>query len=519
MQVTQPGNPASRLLQARDSSGGTALSLSARLRANWFSNVRADLVSGLLVALALIPEAIGFSIVAGVDPKIGLFTAFTVAVTIAFAGGRPGMISAATGSMSIVMTDLVRQHGLNYLFATTIVTGLVQVVCARLRVARLMWFVPRSVMVGFVCALGIIIFSAQLPQFEGANWQMYAMLLAGLAIIHGLPRFTQAVPSPLVAIVVLTAVSIGLGAHVRTVGDMGALPTSLPTFGVPVVPLNLETVSIVAPYALILTTVGLLESLLTAQIIDDLTDTPSDKNRETLGQGIANVVTGFFGGMAGCALIGQSMINIRAGGRTRLSTLSAGLLLLFLIFVLSDWVARIPLGALAAVMFTVAFGTVDWAALRAFRVAPVGETIVTIVTVATVMKTNDLALGVLVGVLLSAVLFARRIAHLVTVDSRLSRDGKTRTYRVVGQIFFGSVEPFIASFDVGEAVEHVEIGLDQAHLWDSSAIAALDKVILKFRRNQVTVHLTGLNEASRSLLDVLGVQHQSASQPTRDAGR
>jgi sulfate permease, SulP family len=475
------------------------------LQASWFSNVRVDLVSGLLVALALIPEAIGFSIVAGVDPRIGLYTSFTIAVTIAFAGGRPGMISAATGSMAVVLADLVRDHGLAYLFATTVLTGIVQVVCAQLRIAQLMRFVPRSVMVGFVCALAIFIFTAQLPQFEGANWQMYAMVAAGLAIIHLLPRFTTVVPSPLVAIVVLTAISIGLGADVRTVGDMGALPTALPTLALPVVLLTLDTLAIVVPYALILTTVGLLESLLTAQIVDDMTDTPSDKNRETLGQGIANVVTGLFGGMAGCAMIGQSVINIRAGGRTRLSTLSAGILLLFLILVLGNWVARIPLGALAAVMFTVAFGTFDWAALKAIRVAPRGESVVTVATVATVIQTHDLALGVLVGVLLSAVLFARRIAHLVRVESRPSADGTTRYYRVVGQIFFASVDQFVDSFDFSEKVGSVEIGLEDAHLWDSSAVAALDKVLLKFSRNNVRVRLVGLNQASESLLDLLGV--------------
>jgi sulfate permease, SulP family len=443
--------------------------------------------------------------VAGVDPKVGLYASFTIAVTIAFAGGRPGMISAATGAMAVVLTGLVRDHGLQYLFATTILTGVLQVVFARLKLAQLMRFVPRSVMVGFVCALAIVIFMAQLPQFEGANWQMYAMVAAGLAIIYTLPRFTRAVPSPLVAIVVLTAVSIGLGADVRAVGDMGALPSALPSFALPNVPLTLETLRVVLPYALTLMMVGLIESLLTAQIVDDMTDTPSDKNREAQGQGIANVVTGFFGGMAGCAMIGQSVINIRAGGRTRLSTLSAGVLLIFLLAVLGDWVGRIPLGALVAVMFMVSFGTFDWAFLRAVRVAPRGETLVTVATIATVVQTRDLSLGVLVGVLLSAVLFARRIAHLVAVESRLSADGKTRSYRVTGQIFFVSVEQFVAGFDFDEKVERVEIGFDHAHLWDSSAVAALDKVIGKFRKNGVAVRLLGVNEASKTLLDLLGV--------------
>jgi SulP family sulfate permease len=426
------------------------------------------------------------------------------------------MISAATGAMAVVLVDLVRLHGLEYMFAATVLTGVLQIGFARLKLAQLMRFVPRSVMVGFVCALAIVIFTAQLPQFAGANWQMYALVAAGLAIIYTLPRFTRAVPSPLVAIIVLSAVSIGLGADVRTVGDMGALPSALPTFALPSVPLTLETLRIILPYSVTLMMVGLIESLLTAQIVDDLTDTPSDKNREAQGQGLANIVTGFFGGMAGCAMIGQSGINIRAGGRTRLSTLSAGVFLIFLLGVLGDLVGRIPLGALVAVMFMVSIGTFDWAALRAVRTAPRGETVVTVATVATVIQTHDLSLGVLVGVVLSAILFARRIAHLVAVESRLSADGKTRSYRVTGQIFFVSVEQFVASFDFDEQVERVEIGFDHAHLWDSSAVAALDKVILKFRRNGVAVRLSGVNQASKTLLDLLGV-HDRPGPVRRDA--
>jgi SulP family sulfate permease len=380
-----------------------------------------------------------------------------------------------------------------------------------------MRFVPRSVMVGFVCALAIVIFMAQLPQFEGANWQMYAMVAAGLAIIYTLPRFTRAVPSPLVAIVILTIISIGVGADVRTVGDMGQLPTALPHFGLPAVPLTLETLAIIAPYALTLAMVGLIESLLTAQIVDEMTDTTSDKHREAQGQGIANIVNGFFGGMAGCAMIGQSGINVRAGGRTRLSTLSAGVFLIILIFILGESVARIPLGALVSVMFMVSIGTFDWGALRAVRVAPRGETIVTVATVATVIQTHDLARGVLVGVLLSAVLFAGKIAHLVDVQSHLSADGKTRSYRVTGQLFFVSVEQFMTSFDFEEQIEWVEIGLDHAHLWDSSAVAALDKVILKFRRNGAQVRLVGANQASRTLLDQLA-RHERPAALLRDSG-
>lgn len=467
------------------------------------------MLSGILVALALVPEAIGFAIVAGVDPKVALYASFTIAVSIAFVGGRPGMISAATGAMAVVMVDLVKDHGLPYLFAATVLTGVLQIVIGRLKLARVMRFVPRSVMVGFVCALALVIFMAQLPQFEGANWQMYAMVGAGLAIIYTLPRLTRAIPSPLVAIIVLTVLSIALGADVRTVGDMGALPTALPTFALPAVPLTLETLRIVLPYSLTLAAVGLLESLLTAAIIDDMTDTASDKHREAQGQGIANIVTGFFGGMAGCAMIGQSVINIRAGGRTRLSTLCAGALLLFFILVLGDWVARIPLGALVAVMFMVSIGTFDWAALKAVRTAPAGETVVTVATVATVIQTHDLAKGVLVGVLLSAILFARKIAHLVSVDNYVSDDGALRTYRVHGQLFFASVNDFIAAFDMQDSVRRVEIDLTHAHLWDSSAVAALDKVVLKLRRNGVAVGVVGLNQASATLLDAVGVHHKA----------
>ena len=470
----------------------------------WFSNVRNDLLAGTVVALALIPEAIAFSIIAGVDPKIGLYASFSIAIITAILGGRPGMISAATGAMALLMTPLVKEYGLNYLFATTILTGILQIIWGWVKLGNQMRFVPRAVMVGFVNALAILIFGAQLPQLEGVSWVVYVMVAAGLGIIYGLPRLTKAVPSPLVAIVVLTGVAIAMGLDIPTVGDMGTLPTTLPTFALPIVPLNFETLEIILPYALALSLVGLLESFLTANVIDDLTDTSSDKNQESLGQGIANIVTGCFGGMAGCAMIGQSVINIRSGGRTRLSSLSAGVLLLLCILLLSNWVARIPMAALVAVMIMVSISTFSWNSLRNVRYIPKSETAVTITTVMITLLTHNLAMGVIVGVALSAIFFSRKIAALVFVDSLLSEDGTERIYSVNGQIFFVSVESFINAFDFREKLEKVTINLTHAHLWDQSAVDAVDKMVLRFRKRGVKVELIGLNDASATLLDRLG---------------
>jgi SulP family sulfate permease len=477
----------------------------ARLKREWFSNIRGDLMAGVVVALALIPEAIAFSIIAGVDPKVGLFASFIIAVTTAFLGGRQGMISAATGAMALLMVTLVAQHGVEYLFAATILTGLLQLAFRAGRLSRYMKFIPRSVMTGFVNALAILIFLAQLPQFSGATWHMYAMVAAGLLIIYGLPRVTRAVPSPLVAIVVLTGVSLLTGVQVRTVGDMGTLPGTLPLFHIPQVPLTLETLRIIFPYALTLAFVGLLESLLTAAVVDEMTDSPSCKHSEAFGQGAANVVTGFFGGMAGCAMIGQSVINVRSGGRGRLSTLCAGVVLLFLILVLGEWVARIPMGALVAVMVMVAIGTFDWKSLGAMRRLPTGESLVMLATVGTVVLTHDLAKGVVVGVVLSALFFARTVAKLVQVTSTLSEDGTRRSYAVRGEVFFVSVESFVAAFDFREPLAHVDIDLTHAHVWDASAVNAVDRVVLKFRARGVDVSLSGLNEASATLLGRLAV--------------
>ena len=311
----------------------------------WSSNFRRDIVAGAVVALALIPQAIAFSIIAGADPKVGLYASFSIAVIIAFVGGRPGMISAATGAMALLMVDLVKNHGLQYLLAATLLTGVIQIVAGFFRLGDLMRFVSRSVVTGFVNALAILIFLAQLPEFKGAGWPMHAMVAAGLTIIYVLPRFTKAVPSPLVCIVALTAFSMLVGLDLRTVGDMGELPSSLPVFLFPEVPLNLETLWIILPTAIPLAIVGLLESLMTATIVDDMTDTGSSKNRECAGQGIANIVAGIFGGMAGCAMIGQSVINVKSGGRGRLSAFAAGAILLVLIVVLGDYVKQIGAGA------------------------------------------------------------------------------------------------------------------------------------------------------------------------------
>ncbi len=471
----------------------------------WFSNLKNDLLAGAVVALALIPEAIAFSIIAGVDPKVGLYASFCIAIITAFLGGRPGMISAATGAMALLLTPLVREHGLNYLFATTILTGILQIIWGWVKLGNQMRFVPRAVMLGFVNALAILIFNAQLPQLENVPGLVYVMVAAGLGIIYGLPRITKAVPSPLVAIVVLTAMSMSAGWEIPTVGDMGTLPTTLPSLSVPLVPLNFETIEIILPYALALSLVGLLESFLTANVIDDLTDTSSNKNQEAMGQGIANIATGFFGGMAGCAMIGQSVINIRSGGRTRLSTLSAGIFLLLCILLLGDWVAQIPMAALVAVMIMVSISTFSWGSIRNIRYIPKSETAVMLTTVAITLLTHNLAIGVVVGVALSAIFFSRKIAQLVFVESQLKEAGTERVYRVNGQIFFVSVETLLNAFDFREKLEKVTIDLTHAHLWDHSAVDAVDKMVLRFRKRGVQVQLIGLNEASATLLDRLAI--------------
>ncbi len=477
----------------------------ASLKQAWFSNTKNDLLAGLVVALALIPEAIAFSIIAGVDPKVGLYASFSIAVIIAFTGGRPGMISAATGAMALLMVTLVKEHGLEYLFAATILTGLLQIIAGWIRLGELMRFVSRSVVTGFVNALAILIFMAQLPELTGVTWHVYAMTAAGLGIIYGLPYLTTAVPSPLVAIVVLTAVAIAFGIDIRTVGDMGELPSTLPQFLVPDVPLTLETLQIIFPYSMTLMVVGLLESLMTATIVDDLTDTTSNKNRECVGQGVANVATGFIGGMAGCAMIGQSVINVKSGGRGRLSTLVAGLLLLIMVVFLGDWVSQIPMAALVAVMIMVSIGTFNWDSIRNLREHPKSSSVVMIATVIVTVATHDLARGVLTGVLLSGFFFAHKVGRIMRVESRACEDGRARTYTIYGQVFFASADRFVQVFDFQEVIDKVYIDVSKAHFWDITAVSALDKVIIKFRREGTEIEVIGLNEASATMVDRFAV--------------
>jgi SulP family sulfate permease len=482
------------------------------LKQDWLSNVRNDLLAGLVVALALIPEAIAFSIIAGVDPKVGLYASFCIAVITAFTGGRPGMISAATGAMALLMVTLVREHGLQYLLAATVLTGILQIIAGWVRLGALMRFVSRSVITGFVNALAILIFLAQLPELTGVTWHVYAMTAAGLGIIYLFPLLTKAVPSPLVAIVALTAVAIALGLDIRTVGDMGQLPDSLPVFLLPDVPLTLETLQIIFPVAATLTVVGLLESLMTASLIDELTDTASDKNRECIGQGIANIGSGFIGGMAGCAMIGQSVINIKSGGRGRLSSLAAGVFLLAMLMLAGDWVARIPMAALVAVMIMVSIGTLNWQSIRELTVNPKSSSVVMLATVAVTVATHDLAKGVLTGVLLSGFFFAHKVGQILVIRSQAGEEGRVRTYQVVGQVFFASADRFNAAFDFREVIEKVVIDVSRAHFWDITAVSALDKVVIKFRREGTDVEVVGLNAASATLVDKFAVHDKDGAE-------
>lgn len=481
------------------------------LHKDWLSNIRGDLLAGLVVALALIPEAIAFSIIAGVDPQVGLYASFSMAVVIAFAGGRPGMISAATGAMALVMVSLVKDHGLQYLLAATLLTGVLQIGAGLLKLGVLMRFVSRSVVTGFVNALAILIFLAQLPELTNVTWVVYAMTAAGLGIIYGLPYITKAIPSPLVCIVVLTAVAMFVGMDIRVVGDMGQLPSSLPSFLFPDVPLTFETLRIIFPYAATLAMVGLLESIMTASIVDELTDTHSNKSRECVGQGVANIATGFIGGMAGCAMIGQSMINVKSGGRGRLSTFSAGLFLLILIVFLGPWVKQIPMAALVAVMIMVSISTFSWDSLRKLRDHPSSSSVVMIATVVVTVLTHDLAKGVLVGVLLSGIFFANKVGKLLRIESRID-EANVRSYDVTGQVFFASAENFISLFDYKEELSQVRIDVSRAHFWDITSVGALDKVVLRFKREGRQVEVIGLNAASATLVDRFGVHDKPGAQ-------
>ena len=485
----------------------------------WTGNYKRDLLAGVLVALALIPEAISFSIIAGVDPKVGLYASFIIAIVTATLGGRPGMISAATAATALLMYPRVSsvnesgRDGLQYLLAASILAGILQLFWAAIKLAKQLKFVSRAVMIGFVNALAILIFMAEIPELTGENASVavYGMVAASLAIIYLLPRLTTVIPSPLVAIIVVTLFSVFTNSDVATVGDRGDLPATLPSFGIPQVPFTFEMLQIIFPYAIAISLVGLLESFLTANVVDDLTDTPSNKNKEAFGQGIANFVSGLFGGMAGCAMIGQSVINIKSGGRTRLSTFSAGVFLLMFMVFLGTQVEKIPMAVLVAIMIMVSIGTFNWSSLRQIHKIPRSETAVMITTVFMTVFSHNLAVGVLSGVALNGLLFSSKIAQLAFVDSIVDLQGEKRIYDVGGQIFFVSVNEFINAFDFKEDVEYVKIDLTHAHIWDQSAIAALDKVILNFRRNGVEVDVVGLNEASVTLVDTLAVHNKSES--------
>ncbi|CDQ21155.1 sulfate permease, SulP family [Halobacillus karajensis] len=478
------------------------------IKQQWFGNVKNDVLSGMVVAMALIPEAIAFSIIAGVDPMVGLYASFCIAVVIAFMGGRPGMISAATGAMALLMVTLVRDHGLEYLLAATILTGILQFVLGALKIGQFMKFIPRSVMIGFVNALGILIFTSQLTHFEGAGMAMYIMVAGSLAIIYILPRFTKAVPAPLVAIVLMTIIAITTGTGLKTVGDMGELSSTLPIFLIPDIPLTFETLQIIFPISLALAFVGLLESLLTAQIVDDMTDTVSDKNKEARGQGVANVVSGFFGGMAGCAMIGQSVINVTSGGRGRLSTLVAGIFMMLLIIVFNDLLVQIPMAVLVGVMIMVSIGTFDWSSLTKFHKTPISDSVVMVVTVGTVVKTHDLSKGVLAGVILSAIFFVAKISK-VKVEEVYDESTKKMVYYVSGQVFFASTDNLMKHFDYTVNADKVEINFSDSHVWDDSAVAAIDKLVLKYREYGKDVEIVGLNKDSSQLVQKLAVHNKT----------
>lgn len=476
-----------------------------KIKIEWFSNVRGDILAGVVVALALIPEAIAFSIIAGVDPMVGLYASFCIAVIIAFVGGRPGMISAATGAMALVMVPLVKEYGLNYLLAATILTGLIQVVFGVFKIAKVMKFIPRAVMIGFVNSLAILIFMAQVPHFIGISTMTYVFVAVTLVIVYVLPRFIKTIPAPLIAIVALTALAIYSNIELRTVGDLGEIQRTLPSFFIPNVPFNLETLQIIFPYSLALAIVGLLESLLTATIVDDMTGTESYKNKEARGQGIANIMTGFFGGMAGCAMIGQSVINVKSGGRGRLSTLIAGLFLMFLILVLGDLVVQIPMPVLVGIMIMVSIGTFDWSSFAYLRKAPKSDSAVMLVTVVIVVATHDLSKGVIAGVLLSAIFF---VAKISTIKVMNRQENQQTIYEVEGQLFFASVEGFVDAFDFSVKNNNIVIDFMNAHIWDDSAVGAIDKVVIKLQENN-NVSIKNLNSASKKLVDRLAIYNNS----------
>ncbi|NYF25067.1 SulP family inorganic anion transporter [Sporosarcina sp. JAI121] len=461
------------------------------LKQQWFGNVRADILAGIVVGLALIPEALAFAFIVGVDPRVALYASFTIAVIISFVGGRPGLISAATGAMALVLVSLMANHGLQYVLAATILTGIIQLILGGLGVANLMRFIPNSVMLGFVNALGIMIFITQMPYLLGSNSMTYIFAIVTLILVYAIPRFFTAIPAPLIAIVVMTSIALISGVKLQTIGNLGTMPNSLPVFFLPDIPLNLETLKIILPYSLALSIVGLLESLLTSQVLDDMTDTSSNKNKEARGQGIANFITGFFGGMAGCALIGQSIINIKSGGRGSLSTLTAGVFLMFLIIVLGDVVIKIPMPVLVGVMIMVSFTTFNWGSFKFLKQAPKSESLVMLITVAIILYTHNLAIGVVSGVIVSALFFVAKISRVTVTDDL---DG----YKVKGPLFFASTTKFIQSFD-NVSENEIVINFENSQLWDESAVGAIVKVIQKLEQKGIKVQIQGLNSSSEQL--------------------
>lgn len=474
-----------------------------RIKSGWGFNVRKDVLSGITVALALIPEAISFSILAGVDPMVGLYASFCIAVTISIVGGRMGMISAATGAMASLMGPIIAKHGIEYLFAATILTGIIQYVMGVLKFGKFITFIPHSVVTGFVNALAIIIFMAQLTNFNGASWQLYLMVAGTLAIIYLLPLVTKAVPSALVAIIVMTAISMSFHLDLRTVGDMGQITQALPFFHIPDIQLSLQAIWSILPFSLALAIVGITESLMTATIVDEMTETKSDKNKEVRGQGIANVVSGFFGGMAGCAMIGQTVINVKSGGRSRLSTFISGVFLLFLIIVLGDVVKQIPMAALVGVMFMVSIGTFDWGSVRTLAKIPRSDALVMVVTVVIVVVTSNLAIGVVSGVALSALIFGWRSAQIKAQITIGENDAKI--YHISGQLFFGTMTYFVDLFDFKNDPEIIVIDFSSSHVWDHSAVTAVEKVTQKYQQIGKKVTITGLNDESQRLVEQAGL--------------
>ena len=468
----------------------------------WFSNIRTDVLAGLVVGLALIPESIAFSAIAGVDPQVGLYASFCIAVTIAFFGGRTAMISAATGAMALLMITLVKEHGLQYLLAATVLTGMIQIIAGYFKVAKLMRFVSQSVVYGFLNALAILIFVAQIPEISQMNITGYVFMLIGLAAIYlfpYIPKIGKAIPSPLVCIIVLSLLALLLGSDMRTVSDLGQFPDTLPIFLIPNIPLNLDTLLIILPYAMTLATVGLLETMMTTTVINEVTQTEGDRHQECRGQGVANIVSGFMGGMAGCAMIGQSIINVSSGARTRLSTLVAGVFLLCLVVFFKDWLAYIPMAALVAIMVMVAFTTFNWDSVKNFSKHPKQSNIVMLSVVAIVLATHNLALGVLVGVMLSALFLVNKLESEVKVQSEF--EGNKRIYVVKGQIFFSSSDKFYQFFNFNESIQSVEIDLTHAHIWDITSVNMLANIVAKFESKNIHVEVIGLNQASSTLID------------------